>query len=408
MIKKFIKLIIIYSIFFSNCYSQFHKIPFENNLYISALANDSLNVILAGTSTGIYTSYNNGNNWNYWYYVNNYVNNIMSYIHREIKKPITYICFNNSIWDIIGSGIQSYGKIDKINPTSIYIFKDDINNFVSAIGSVNTGGVLTMDYSLEIGWRSLNTGLPVENDSIKALDIINKNDTLFVALSNGLYYSVDEAESWQPVSFFDGLEVDKFVLNTKNDLYFIVSGTQEKSGLYKNNIKIFDEVLPLSAVAINRNDDVFVSSTIRGKGVFWTSDNGTEWQEMYDGLDSCEITALICDLDGYIYAGTNDQGIYKSLKSTTKVEEIVKSKSIITQNPFSEKTKISFNLENPSYTKISVYNSLGYVVAVSADEYLNDGRHEFTFDCSSLPSGTYYFVLQANGNVETGKMVLIK
>jgi len=265
-----------------------------------------------------------------------------------------------------------------------------------------------MDLYEETGWRSLNTGLPIENDSIKALDIVNKNDTLFVALSNGLYYSTNDGELWLPVSYFDGFEVDKFVLNTKNDLYFIVSGTDEKSGLYKNNIKIFDEVLPLSSVAINRNNDVFVSSSIRGKGVFWTSDNGTEWLEMYDGLDSCEITALICDIDGYIYAGTNGQGIYKSLKSTTKVDEIVKGELLVFPNPFSEKTKISINLESHAFTKLTIYNSLGYVINVIADEYLSEGRHEFTFDGSALSSGTYYYVLQSGGKVETGKLILIK
>ncbi|ROL60557.1 T9SS C-terminal target domain-containing protein [Bacteroidetes/Chlorobi group bacterium ChocPot_Mid] len=408
MKKIMLILLFLISILYDRCYPSWLKTSFEDNLQVSVLANDSLNVIISGTNIGIYTSYDSGINWNYWHFVPNNVNKIKSYIHYLINKPITYVCYDHLICDIIASGLETFGKMNKIHPTSICFFKDDINHFVSAIGSVNTGGVLTMDYSLEIGWRSLNTGLPIENDSIKALDIIAKNDTLFVALNNGLYYSTDEAESWFPVSYFDGLEVDKFVLNTKNDLYFIVSGTSEKSGLYKNNIKIFNEVLPLSAVAVNRNDDVFVSSNIRGKGVFWTSDGGTDWQEIYDGLDSCEITALICDLDGYIYAGTNRQGIYKSLKSTTKVEEITKSELFILPNPFSEKTRISVNLEEPTYAKITVYNSLGYVIDVLAEGYLSDGTHEFTFDGSALASGTYYYVLQANGKVETGKLVLIK
>jgi len=40
------------------------------------------------------------------------------------------------------------------------------------------------------------------------------------------------------------------------------------------------------------------------------------------------------------------------------------SKIEVTPNPFSNKTKISFNLEEPSYTKITIFHSLGYVLDI--------------------------------------------
>ncbi|MFH1052662.1 MAG: T9SS type A sorting domain-containing protein [bacterium] len=383
---------------------------FNYNIEITCIGIDSSNHIRVGSSIG---SYSFSNKWRKDRDDSLLVNNIKVLRFENSGLYLCYIIYNNIIddnsfiYEYFGNGYQIFGRSLKSIITSLVAY-NKYYPFISVIGDSIKGGVNIMDFSEDSGWRPLNNGLPVENDSIKALDIINKNDTLFVALSNGLYYSTNDGEIWLPVSFFNGLEVDKFVLNTKNDLYFIVSGTAEKSGLYKNNVKIFDDVLPLSAVAINRNDDVFVSSSIRGRGVLWTSDNGTDWQEMYDGLDSCEITALICDLDGYIYAGTNGQGIYKSLKSTTKVDEIAKDELFVSPNPFSEKTRISFNLENSAYTKIIVYNSLGFVIDVLTDEYLSEGLHEFTFDGSALASGTYYYVLQADGKVETGKLVLIK
>jgi hypothetical protein len=36
------------------------------------------------------------------------------------------------------------------------------------------------------------------------------------------------------------------------------------------------------------------------------------------------------------------------------------------------------------------------------------GEHRVTFDASNLSSGVYFYTLQANGSVETRKMVLMK
>jgi hypothetical protein len=130
---------------------------------------------------------------------------------------------------------------------------------------------------------------------------------------------------------------------------------------------------------------------------------------MYDGLDSSEITALVVDMDGYIYAGTNGQGIYKSLKSTTGIEDIVKNKPFnFSPNPFTQKTKISFYLNNTVHTKLTIYNALGYQAAVLVDEFLLEGKHEAVFDGSSLSSGTYFFVLKYGGSIEVGKFLHIR
>ncbi len=408
---KLLRLIMLVFLFLNICIStsnaQFwEKMNFNDGFYITCLAVDSSNRFWVGTSKGGYYYYKELNKWYSISQDSTYIINIKIIKDGKYKTP--YIISRNlenntcNIWEFFGNGYQQIGPSGNYYITSICADKDSIKTY-SAIGDTSNGGVLR-GYS----GRTVNTGLPIVNDSIKALDITNKNDTLYVGLANGLYYSTDNGDSWLPVSFFDGLEVDKFVLNSKNDLYFIVSGTNENRGLYKNFVKIYDDVLPLVAVAVNRNDDVFIASNIIGNGVFWTSDNGSVWQDMYDGLDSCEITELICDIDGFIYAGTNGQGIYKSLKSTTKVNETYVNKSKITPNPFTEKTNISFYLDNPSYTKITIYNSLGNIIDVLDDNYLEAGNHEYTFDGSPLPSGTYFYVLQSAGNVETGKLVLIK
>ena len=389
------------------------KTNMEDGLLVTCLAVDSTNQTWAGTTIGLYYYDYFSYKWRYGSHDSLFVINIKVLKIKGSKNFDSFIIFKNvlsdysAIYIYFGDGWQIYGEGGNLNPTSLCIDSDSLI-ILSAIGDSNTSGVQTMDFNEDDGWRALNTGLPIENDSIRALDIVNKNDTIYVGLSNGLYYSTNDGTLWLSVPEFEGFEVDHFVLNTNNDLYFIVAGTNEKSGLYKNFNLIYNDVLPLSSVAVNRNDDVFVGSSINGKGVFWTSDNGTVWTEMYDGLDSSEVTALIADMDGYVYAGTNGTGIYRSLQSTTGVEEYYSNELKTFPNPFSESTNIRFSLDSPCFTKLIIYNTLGYEVAILVNEYLDTGNHEFTFDGDKLASGTYIYVLQAGSSVESGKLLLIK
>jgi len=77
-------------------------------------------------------------------------------------------------------------------------------------------------------------------------------------------------------------------------------------------------------------------------------------------------------------------------------------------NPAINTINIKFNLETPEIINLTVYNTLGYQVAVLADDYLYSGNHKIFFDASNLPTGTYYYVLKAGSRIETGKLLLIK
>jgi hypothetical protein len=90
-------------------------------------------------------------------------------------------------------------------------------------------------------------------------------------------------------------------------------------------------------------------------------------------------------------------------------------------NPFNPSTTIAFDLAQPSRVTIKAYNMIGQQIATIVDgEELDDGYQEVEFDASGLPSGTYFYRLEASivgddeegispGNVvKTGKMLLIK
>jgi type IX secretion system substrate protein len=85
-------------------------------------------------------------------------------------------------------------------------------------------------------------------------------------------------------------------------------------------------------------------------------------------------------------------------------------------NPFNPTTTIEFNLAQPSIVTLKVYNVLGQEVSTLLNrESLDEGEQSFQFDAGNLPSGVYFYRIQAVGSAQndqqfqaTRRMVLIK
>jgi len=77
-------------------------------------------------------------------------------------------------------------------------------------------------------------------------------------------------------------------------------------------------------------------------------------------------------------------------------------------NPFNPSTTIKFSLPSSGYASLKIYNTLGEQVAVLLDKELNTGSFEVEWNAIGLPSGVYFYRLQAGKFVETKKMTLMK
>ncbi|HMQ81089.1 MAG TPA: T9SS type A sorting domain-containing protein [Ignavibacteria bacterium] len=77
-------------------------------------------------------------------------------------------------------------------------------------------------------------------------------------------------------------------------------------------------------------------------------------------------------------------------------------------NPFNPMTKIKYGLPKNGNVKLMVYDELGKEVAVLVDGYAQANTYEAVFDATNLPSGVYYYKLEADGFSDTKKMVIIK
>jgi hypothetical protein len=77
-------------------------------------------------------------------------------------------------------------------------------------------------------------------------------------------------------------------------------------------------------------------------------------------------------------------------------------------NPFNPATTFSFTLPSQSFVSLKVFDALGREVATLASEEMSAGSHSMRWDASKVPSGVYYYRLQAGTFIETKQAVLLK
>lgn len=77
-------------------------------------------------------------------------------------------------------------------------------------------------------------------------------------------------------------------------------------------------------------------------------------------------------------------------------------------NPFNPTTTIEYGLQTKSNVKITVLNSIGQEVALLVNESKEAGYHQVQFNAVNMPSGVYFYRIQAGNFTDTKKMILLK
>jgi hypothetical protein len=77
-------------------------------------------------------------------------------------------------------------------------------------------------------------------------------------------------------------------------------------------------------------------------------------------------------------------------------------------NPFNPSTNIAFRLPAKSFVSLKVFDLVGREVVTLMSQEKPVGTYNVTFDASKLPSGVYFYHLQAGTFIETKKLVLLR
>ncbi len=77
-------------------------------------------------------------------------------------------------------------------------------------------------------------------------------------------------------------------------------------------------------------------------------------------------------------------------------------------NPFNPTTTVTYTIPKSGHLRLAVFNLLGQEVALIFEGYQSAGMHEVEFKNADLPSGIYFYRIQAQDFVETKKLTILR
>jgi ligand-binding sensor domain-containing protein len=280
-------------------------------------------------------------------------------------------------------------------------------------------------------WTTVNNGLTDNN----VVSLIVSDTNLFAGTTSGVFLSTDNGSSWSSVN---------------NGLTFMMGPPDQADTA---------SVISHLAVSTNGANGTNLFAATWGGGVFLSTDNGSNWSAINNGLPDNQITLSITSLTvsgANLFIGTSDGGMYVSTNNgaswtsadsgltgssvqviavigtnvfagtnngiwrrpisemVTGVEENqtqIPTLYALKQNypnPFNPTTTISYQLPTNTIVTLKVYDVLGREIKTLVSERQKAGNHLVIFDANSLPSGVYFYRLQAGSYAETKKLVLLK
>jgi hypothetical protein len=77
-------------------------------------------------------------------------------------------------------------------------------------------------------------------------------------------------------------------------------------------------------------------------------------------------------------------------------------------NPFNPVTNIEYQLSEPAFVYLRVYNTLGEQVKILVNEMQNSGRYSVRFNAEGLTSGVYFYKIESGDMKIVKNMILMK
>ena len=77
-------------------------------------------------------------------------------------------------------------------------------------------------------------------------------------------------------------------------------------------------------------------------------------------------------------------------------------------NPFNPSTFIDYQLPESNFVTLKVFDVVGHEVETLVNERQDAGNHSVKFNASNLPSGVYFYKIEAGKYRETRKLLLLK
>ena len=333
-----------------------------------------------------------------------------------------------------GSGLQRFTKIDTNWVVDTLIIADGTTSVFSlALDGTNifvgTFGRVLISTDNGTNWNEVE--LSINNAKIYCLFILGTN--IFAGSEGGVFLSTNGGTSWTEAnSGFSQISgqwhpyiFDFDIIGTN-----IFAGTE--SGVWRRPLAEMVPVELTSFTASASGKEVTLSWSTATE----LNNQGFEVQRKFSSNDFVTIGSVkghgtttspnqysfvdkLIDAGKYFYRlkQIDFSGTFE-YSDVVEVEVRILDKFTLEQNypnPFNPTTKISWQSPVSSlpdgkagWQVLKVFDVLGNEVATLVDEEMEAGYHSIDFDASDLPSGVYFYRIQAGNFVDTKKLILLR
>ena len=387
---------------------------------------DNYNAIISLNSTE-YPLYKTSDGGNSWTPVDVYLPSGNTVIDIEMISPTNYVAVSGSQILVTTNGGSTWGA--KFNNSSLteffnYVEMFDENKGIAMgdpVGSAPALFVKTTDGGQT--WTSVNAnyfnGNP-SGDTWRRMDFINSNTGYFFpsimgASNTKLYKTTTGGATWNYTGLDGYARNLKFYNETIGFVYDFgeiqrttdAGNTWTKWTTQMTGCGMDFEFTPGNPNKIWFTDgaELYLSENM---GETWIVDPTPE----LNNDDFLFNDIIFTDADhGWLLCTSGYLFHYGEVQTDVDEDYDTPTNFTLNQNypnPFNPTTVISFQLAESSSTSLRIYNSLGEEIKTLLNNHMSAGLHEIEFNAVDLPSGVYFYKLQAGKFSETKKLLLMK
>lgn len=391
---------------------------------ITALA-QSGSMVVAGSSTGIYTSGDQGRTWEKRLAssIDELVDAGPALIARgwEIgtsQRPgspgILRSLDNGATWANSSEGIGN--ELDNIstvasNGTTLFAGFSETFGF-HGVSHWQAGGVYR---STDNGatWRLASSGLPSDGFSlVPIIDLVATDRVVVATTFAGVYRSTDNGTSWLKVNtappYLDGIGV---MAAHEGTIYLAVGNRIFRStddGVNWSVVETgFEQFTSIFNMQFIGSDLMVFTNQASGFDRVFRYD-GSTWENINSEFPEQAVFRSFLAVGNRLLGGTAGTSIWSSPIGTTTsvaISPAVGAGVTVHPNPFSAGTTISFEIRSRSVVKLELLDPTGRIVATLFDGPLESGRHDIRLDTADLSAGQYLYRLNIDGVISGGLVV---
>lgn len=392
---------------FQCAFSQWVQTSFPVGSAIFILTSHQDTIYAGADSIGLFSSTNNGSDWNNIGATlpNRSVISIATSGEKMFTGTGGFIFSTTNggaTWDTINNGLEEqYPWLLSLMP----LLHDTL------LFAANAASGLYKSSNDGAEWKRIDSGWG--NNSILTLAVLDS--LLYVGVANAIYKTTDKGSNWEELAkgiTFDGIRSlvlrDSIVIfGTKAGVHYSTNhGSNWYGGSNPELINCWVNALAMTGQHVFAGTD---------QGIYY-SNNYSSWSNVSLGLpQNCSIQSLLI-YGNYILAGTVHDGIWRRplsevLTSLHDAPFAVPMDFSLGQNfpnPFNPATTIEYTIPAKGFVSLSVSDILGRNIKTLIYEQQEAGKYRVSFNSMNVSSGIYFYSLTWRDQTLVKKCILQK